>query len=378
VSGDGGLRIGVIGARGMPAAYGGFDTFVQELAPRLVALGHDVTVYCRRDPAAERRDEYRGVRLVHVPFVRRRELEELTYELASLVDSLRRPFELYYVLGTRGGPMYAPLRASRRIVVVNTDGLDWRRRKWNAVGRAYLRFAEWGSVRLSADHLVADAKAMRRYFLDTYGRDSAYLTNGAHVLTEPAEGVLDRWGLSPGSYYLIACRIEPENNVDLIIREFVDAGSDRELVVVGGMSHETPYWSELQELARRGRVRLLGPVYGPMLVESLHLGAYAYLHGHEVGGTNPALLKAMGCANGILALDTPFNAENLEGTGILWDKSPGDLASKIRWADRHPEELRALGVRARERIAGYYSWDMVAERHDRFFRHLARVHGLRP
>jgi glycosyltransferase involved in cell wall biosynthesis len=272
--------------------------------------------------------------------------------------------------------MYVPLRASKRIVVVNTDGLDWRRRKWNAVGRAYLRLAEWAAVRLAADHLVSDAKAMRQYFLDTYGRDSAYLTNGAHVLTGLAEGALDRWNLSPGSYYLIACRIEPENNIDLIIREFLDSGSERELVVVGGMSHETSYWSELQELGRRGRVRFLGPVYGPMLVESLHLGAYAYLHGHEVGGTNPALLKAMGCANGVLALDTPFNAENLEGTGILWRKHPGDLASRIRWADENPADLEALGARAQERIAGYYAWDMVAERHDRFFRHVARARGL--
>ncbi len=212
--------------------------------------------------------------------------------------------------------------------------------------------------------------------MDTYGRESEYLTNGAHVFTELPEGALDRWRLEPGSYYLIACRIEPENNIDLIINEFVDSGSKRELVIVGGMNYETPYWSFLQRLGKRGRVRFLGPVYGPMLVESLHLGCFGYLHGHEVGGTNPALLKAMGCANGVFALDTAFNAENLEDTGVLWTKRQGDLAGKIRWAEEHPDELRELGRSAQRRIREHYTWDAVAERHDQFFREVARKHGL--
>jgi glycosyltransferase involved in cell wall biosynthesis len=117
-------------------------------------------------------------------------------------------------------------------------------------------------------------------------------------------------------------------------------------------------------------------VYGPLLVEQLHLGCYGYLHGHEVGGTNPSLLKAMGCGNAVLALDTPFNAENLEGTGVLWRKDPGDLASRIRWAEDHPDELLELGGRARDRIRSFYTWDMVADRHDAFFRSIARARGI--
>jgi glycosyltransferase involved in cell wall biosynthesis len=113
-----------------------------------------------------------------------------------------------------------------------------------------------------------------------------------------------------------------------------------------------------------------------MLVEQLHLGCYAYLHGHEVGGTNPSLLKAMGCGNLALALDTEFNAENLAGTGLLWEKRPGSLAEKIRWADANPAEIAALGRQAQDRIRQHYSWDQVAADHDEFFRRVARKHGL--
>jgi glycosyltransferase involved in cell wall biosynthesis len=369
-----GLRIAVIGCRGIPAGYGGFETFAQELCPRLVDLGHDVTVYCRTGYTGEEMlDEYKGVRLRYTPYLKNRVLEQLSHEFSSILDSLRRPFDLYYFLGTRSAPMYLPLRASKRMVVVNTDGLEWKRRKWNAVGRAYLRFAEWVAVRLAADELVSDARAIRAYFLRTYGRESMYLTNGAYVLTELPEGALDRWELEPGSYYLIACRIEPENNIDLIIREFVESGSERELVIAGGMNYETPYWQELQRLGRRGRVRFLGPVYGPMLIEYLHLGCFGYLHGHEVGGTNPALLKAMGCGNLVLALETEFNSENLADTGRFWTKRPGSLGEQIRWAEGHPDEARALGEAARQRIRDHYTWDQVARDHDAFFRGVARA-----
>jgi glycosyltransferase involved in cell wall biosynthesis len=374
-----GLRIAVIGCRGIPAGYSGFETFAEELCTRLVEYGHEVTVYCRRgaqylDEVPP--DEYKGVRLLYTPFWKQREFETLSHEAASILDSLRRPFDLYYFLGTRSAPLYVPLKASRRIVVVNTDGLEWKRRKWNRLGRAYLKFAEWVAVRLAADELVSDAREMANYFLRNYGRESTFLTNGAHVLTELPEGGLEEWGVEQGGYYLVACRIEPENNIDLIIEEFVASGSDKELVIAGGMNYETPFWDYLQSIAQGHRVRFLGPVYGPMLVEKLHLGCYGYLHGHEVGGTNPSLLKAMGCGNGVLALGSVFNVEVLDGTGLIWSKRRGSLAERIRWADEHPERLRELGEEARRRVREQYTLDLVARNHDAFFRKVARQRGL--
>ena len=204
------------------------------------------------------------------------------------------------------------------------------------------------------------------------------MTNGAYSFEQSqiSPEVLSKYEVSPGGYYLVACRIEPENNIDVIVREFVASGSDKELIVAGGMNYETPYWRHLQELAKGARVRFLGAVYGPMLIESLHLGAYGYLHGHEVGGTNPALLKGMGCANLVIALKTEFNEENLAETGLYFAKEHGSLAAQIRWADGHPEESRTLGESAREQIKEHYTWDSVAAKHDEFFRTVARRRGL--
>lgn len=372
-----GLRIAVIGSRGIPARYGGFETFAEELCPRLVELGHEVTVYCRKGYTGDALlDEHKGVRLRYPPYLRNRQLEQLSHEATCILDSIRLPFDMYYFLGTRGAPLYVPLKASRRMVVVNTDGLEWMRRKWSRLGRTYLKFAEWVAVRLAADEMVCDAQAMSAYFLRKYGRECTYLTNGAHILTELPPGSLDEWGLEPGSYYLVACRIEPENNIDLIIQEFLSSGSSKELIIAGGMNYTTPYWEYLERLAARGRVRLLGPVYGDMRVEKLHLGCFGYLHGHEVGGTNPALLKAMGCGNLAIALDTEFNSENLGDTGLLWEKRRGSLAERIRWAEEHPKEVKRLGRAAQERIRDHYTWDKIAADHDAFFRQVARKRGL--
>jgi len=371
-----GLKIAVVGGRGIPARYSGFETFAEELCPRLVELGHEVTVYGRRGYGQETPDWYKGVRVIWPPYVHKQALERISAEFLTILHSLTQGYDLYYLLAVDSAWMYTPLRATRRIIVCNTDGLGWRRRKWSPIARAYLHFAEWATARFAADELVSDAMSIQRYFRAVYGRDSTYLTNGAHVLTELPDGALNEWELEPGGYYLVACRIEPENNTDVVIREFVASGSERELVIAGAVVYESEHWKQLQELARGHRVRFLGPVYEPGKVEALHLGCYGYVHGHEAGGTNPALLKGMGCGNLVLALRTTFNGENLVDTGRYWDKDEGSLARQIRWAEENPEQARELGRRAQDRIRSHYTWDRIAAQHDRYFRELGRRRGL--
>jgi glycosyltransferase involved in cell wall biosynthesis len=374
-----GLRIAIIGSRGIPACWTGFETFAEELSVRLVELGHDVSVYARKGYAGEQPGhQYKGVDLIYTPYVQQRELERLSHEVVSIVESLRHPFDVYYVMGYSNALLYSPLRwlSPKRIVVINTDGLEWRRPKWGRVGRSYLKFNEWAAVRLSGDELVADSLAIREYYRRKYHVESEYLTNGGYILNEVPEGALHRWSVEPRSYYLVACRVEPDNNIDFIVREFIESGSDKELVIAGGMNYETPFWGKLQELAEGHRVRFLGPVYGPMLVENLHLSCYAYLHGHQMGGTNPSLVKAMGCSNCAIALNTVFNSEVLGGNGLLWEKKPGSLASQIRWADRHSGEVEEFGRRAQQRVRERYTWDQVALDHDVFFRRIARQRGI--
>jgi glycosyltransferase involved in cell wall biosynthesis len=378
---SGGLKIAIIGSRGIPSCWTGFETFAEELSVRLVQMGHEVTVYARKEYAGEQPGhEYKGVKLVYAPYLKHRELERLSHEIVSLFDSIRRRFDIYYVMAYNNAWVYIPARLlsslTRRIVVINTDGMEWKRRKWSPAIRGYLKANEWIGVRLASNELVSDSMAIQRYYRAKYGASTEYLTNGGHVLNELPAGALDQWELEAGAYYLVACRIEPDNNIDIIVREFVESGSKRQLVIAGGMNYETPFLKHVQDLALGHRVRFLGPVYGDMLVERLHLGCFAYLHGHEVGGTNPSLVKAMGCGNTALALDTEFNTEVLDGNGLIWDKRPGSLAAQIRWSEEHPDELRSLGRAAQARVAEHYSWDSVAAEHDRYFRELALKHRL--
>lgn len=367
------MRISIFGARGVPAAWGGFDTFVTELTPRLVESGHEVTLYCMpKYTPPEVGDRFHGVQLVRLPTVYGKFTETVFHEVLSSLHALFTPRQdVYYVLACRTVWAYLPHVLLRRRVVINTDGLDWQRRKWGRIARAYLKVNYW-LARHVTKHLVSDAKELQKFYMEEYGTHSAFLTNGGNILEVEDDSrhreILAEYGVEPGSYYLVACRMEPENNIDIILREFERSSVTEPLLIAGGANYESEYLKGLQE-TRDPRIRFLGPVYAEGHIEALHLGAKAYIHGHEVGGTNPSLLKAMGCGNLILAHDVRFNREVLAGNGLLWTKEPGSLLAALDRVTREAETLQAEASTAcRERIRSYYSWDKVGRDHERYFR----------
>jgi glycosyltransferase involved in cell wall biosynthesis len=312
------------------------------------------------------------VDLVRRPTVYGKFTETVFHELLSSLHALFRPrYDIYYVLACRTVWAYLPHLLLRRRLVINTDGLDWQRRKWGRVARAYLKVNYWLARHISR-HLVSDAKELQKFYIEEYGTQSAFLTNGGHLLEVEDQArhheILAEYGVEPNSYYLVACRLEPENNTDIIIREFVRSSSRHKLLIAGGANYKSAHVAELQR-TNDPRVQFLGPVYKTGHIEALHLGATAYVHGHEVGGTNPSLLKAMGCGNLVLAHDVRFNREVLGGTGLLWTKEPGSLSAVFERVDGDAVALRTEAATAcRERITQYYSWDKVARDHERYFR----------
>jgi glycosyltransferase involved in cell wall biosynthesis len=370
------MRLAIFGARGVPARWGGWDTIVTELGPRLVEAGHEVTLFAMpRYTGPEVGGSYQGVHIVRLPTVYGKFSETLLHELFSSLYALTRPRQdVYYVLGCRTVWAYLPHRLLGRRVVFNTDGLDWKRRKWGRLARAYLRANYWLARRI-ATHLVSDSKALQRLYREEYGAESVFLTNGGHV-REVADvarhrEVLARLAVEPGEYYLQVCRIEPENNPDVVVREYLASEATVPLLVVGGANYESAYFEQLKA-SQDPRVRFTGPIYEPELIEALFLGARAYIHGHEVGGTNPSLVTAMGCGQLVLAHDVPFNLEVLGGQGLTWTKEPGSLAAAIATVEADADALRAAAAMAcRERIGEYYAWPKCAHDHDRFFRSIA-------
>jgi glycosyltransferase involved in cell wall biosynthesis len=370
------MRLSIFGARGVPARWGGWDTIVTELGPRLVRAGHEVTLYAMpRYTGDEVGRTFEGMRVTRLPTLYGKFTETLLHELFSSLVALARPRQdVYYVLGCRTVWAYLPHRLLGRTVVFNTDGLDWKRRKWGHLARAYLRVNYW-LARRTASYLVSDSKELQRLYREQWGADSAFLANGGHVHEvhdeERQRRLLAELGVEPGRYYLQVCRIEPENNPDVVVREYLASSAADPLLVVGGANYESDY---LEALKATGdpRVRFLGPVYEPDRIEALFLGAKAYIHGHEVGGTNPSLVTAMGCGQLVLAHAVPFNREVLGGEGLLWTKAAGSLRACIDEVELDGDALRArAAVACRERIRAFYAWDKCARDHDRFLRWLA-------
>jgi len=360
------VKIAIIGSRGIPARYGGFETFAQELAPRLVGLGHDVTVYCRAGYTGTQ-PSFEGVSLIHTPYLKVQALETPSHELTSILDSFGRGFDLYYFLGTRSSPLYYLVRAMGKPVVVHTDGIEWKRAKWGRAGRAWLRTAERMAARLPGACLVTDAEAMRAYYLSAFGKDSTFIPYGAPVVEQSHSAPLRRWNLEPDDYHLVVGRMEPENNITTIIEAYRDSGSSRKLIIVGDTHYETAYIRRVRSLAATvPGIELIGAVYGADLV-ALRSHAFSYIHGHEVGGTNPSLLEAMGCGNVIFALDTEFNREALADTGLYWSTAES-LARLIAEVESGAVGVSELGAEAQRRVGVLYTWSDVAERHDILFR----------
>lgn len=364
------MKIAIFGARGIPAKWGGFDTFVTNLAPRLVEKGHEITVFCQPKYSDQTKPQtYKGVKLIYLPTIYGKTTETVIHELLSSLYSLffLRRFDIYYILGCRSTLVYLPHWLLRRTLVINTDGLDWIRRKWGYLARRFLKLNYWIARKIGY-HLVSDSKELKKYYIENYDKETAFLTNGGEIISEKKPEVLKQYGLEPDEYMLVACRIEPENNTDIVIREFEKTTISKKLIIAGGTNYKSPHLEDLQK-SKDERIIFLGPVYEDGHIEQLHLHSFAYVHGHEVGGTNPSLLKAMACGNIIIAHDVRFNREVLDNNGILWGKGEGDLKSKYEDVfTNHSKYKKQLPKKCIERIKKYYSWDKVGEDHDLFFR----------
>ncbi len=363
-----GLRIAMLGTRGIPAHYGGFETAVEEVGSRLAARGHRVLVYSRNPcPGTPLPARYRGMRVVELPALHRRALETFSHTALSVGHLLERVLpDVALVFNAANSPFLPALRAVGIPVATHVDGLEWRRAKWGGTGRKYYRLAEQAAVRWS-DRLIADAAGISDYYRVEFGADTVPIAYGAPV-THPGSDRLAELGLEPGGYHLVVARMEPENHVDLIIEGFVSSGARLPLVVVGGAAYPTDYTRRVEALAD-SRTRLLGGVWDDALLDQLYGHALTYYHGHSVGGTNPSLLRALGAGAPVAAWDVSFNREVLADAGHYFS-TPAQVRDLVEAAEAEPATTTAHGARSRGR-ATLYDWDEVAVAYERMCLELA-------
>jgi glycosyltransferase involved in cell wall biosynthesis len=375
------LSIAMLGTRGVPARYGGFETAVEEVGRRLADRGHRVVVYCRSTAAAAAGPEqspsgsYRGMELVHLPAARKRSLETLSHTALSVGHLLRHRTDVAFLFNSANAPFLPLLRAARIPVATHVDGLEWKRAKWGPVGRRYYRNAESLAVRWS-DALIADAQGIADYYDQVFGAPTTLLTYGAPLIA-PGSDRLAELGLTPGGFHLVVARFEPENHVDVIVDGYRRSGATKPLVVVGSAPYQAGYTQRVHDLAD-DRVRFLGGVWDQEQLDQLYAQCFTYLHGHSVGGTNPSLLRAIGAGAAVLAFDVDFNRE-VAGTTGRYFTDAADVAALVEAAEGDPATVALDGKRAAE-IAERYTWEDVAGGYEALAYRLAarRFPAVRP
>src|SRR5437764_9820444 len=357
------MRIAILGTRGVPASYGGFETFAEQLSTRLVARGHEVTVYCRAHYVSPRQIEYKGVRLKVLPTIRHKYFDTVVHAcLSSLHAAIFRRFDAALICNAANAPFAPVLRAAGVPVAINVDGLEHKRRKWNWLGKSYYRVAERLSVWLP-DETVTDASVIQDYYLANYGAASTMIAYGAEVERRLDRAAVRQWGVEPNRYVLYVSRLEPENNAAMVIEAFRRVRTPHKLLVVCDAPYAHEYIRHLRALALRDRrIVFSGIVYG-VPYQALLQNAYCYVHATEVGGTHPALLEAMGYGNCVLTLDTPENLEAVGEAGIPY-RDADDLAAQLQRVLRDGSLVNAYRQRAQRRVREHYDWEHVVDRYE--------------
>lgn len=363
------MRIAMVGTRGVPAAYGGFETAVEEIGKRLVTRGHEVIVYTRVEDRSTAPREYLGMQLVPLPAVRSKALETLSHTASSTAHVVAKSKPDMAFLFNAANAVYLPaMRAKKIPVATHVDGLEWQRTKWGRGGRKFYRVSESLAVRYS-DALIADAQGIADYYTAEFGATTDLIAYGAPIL---AGCDLSKLGadLEYKKFHVLVARFEPENHVREGVAGFSASSAVHPLVVVGGAPFAAEYTQEVEAIAARDpRIRMLGPVWDQDQLDALYAGSLSYLHGHSVGGTNPSLLRAMGAGTATLAYDVSFNREVLGSDGRFW-ANPAQLAEQLHEVEQHSGEAIAVGLRLQHRAQQLYNWDDVAAKYEDLARRL--------
>ena len=364
------MRIAILGTRGIPASYGGFETFAEHLSTRLAARGHEVTVYCRAHYVSPRQLQYHGVRLKVLPTIRHKYFDTVVHTFFSAIHAVSKRYDAVLICNCANAPFSPILRLTGTPVAINVDGLEHKRKKWSWLARRYYRFAEYLST-LLPNEMVTDAQVIQDYYLARHNAPSTMIAYGSEVERRPNRDVVRKWRVEPNRYVLYVSRLEPENNAHLVIETFKKVRTAYRLLIVGDAPYAEQYINSLKASARGDkRIIFTGFVFGQDY-RALQQNAYCYVHATEVGGTHPALLEAMGYGNCVLTLATPENIEVVGEAGVPYIDE-FDLAEKLKRVLRDGSLVQAYRNRAQQRIQKHYDWETVVDQYEQLF---ARMSG---
>jgi glycosyltransferase involved in cell wall biosynthesis len=364
------LKIAIIGSRGYPYVYSGYETLIKELSERLVERNCEVTVYCHRNLFKEKPSHVNGIKLVYVPTIETKSLSQLIHSFLSMCHAVVSDVDVIFAVNAANGPFGLISKIFRKPTAINVDGLEWLRPKWKGLGGRYFKIA----ARLSTilfDQIINDSEEMRKVYLNTFKKESVVIAYGATIKKSEDPSLIQQWLINPKEYYLVVGRMIPDNNADIIVKGFLSSNSTKKMVVVGDVFYKDQYADELKAL-KDDRLIFTGYVHDPQVLAALYNHCYVYVHGHEFGGTNPTMIKAMAYGCAILALKTVFNKEMLNNDlyGIYFEKNQAAVRQQIDYADQHPEQIKKLSENSNLGITDKYNWDRITDQYLEVFREL--------
>ncbi len=366
------LHVAIIGSRGYPYVYSGYETMVKEIGERLVKKGVKVTVYCHKPLFEITPEQVNGINLVYIPGLETKTLSQLTNSLLSMIHACFSKADVLLVVNTANGPFGLISKIFRKPTAINVDGMEWLRPKWKGMGARYFLFASRLATKLY-DQIITDCEEMQKTYWELFKSPSTMIAYGANPAKGADSNKILKWHLKERGYFLIVGRLIPDNNADLIIEGFVKSSSKRKLVIVGDVPYRDQYAERLKTMADE-RLIFTGYVKDQQELAALYHNCYAYLHGHEYGGTNPAMLKALGFNCAILALDTRFNKEMLQNGkfGKFFQKKVDAIAEIINHSEGAPEEMEQLRETAANGLTKKYNWDDVTDQYLAVFEELRK------
>tara|TARA_B100001113_G_scaffold352454_1_gene353902 strand:+ start:210 stop:1319 length:1110 start_codon:yes stop_codon:yes gene_type:complete len=359
------LKIAIIGSRGYPYVYSGYETLIKELAERFIKSGHHVRVYCHSSLFKKKPKLVNGIELVYTPSIETKFLSQFSNSFLSFIHVCFSRIDVVFVVNSANGPFGLLTKIFRKKTCINVDGLEWLRPKWKGLGSIYFRFASKLAT-IFFDEIITDSVEMNKVYRNKFDKKSTVIAYGSTMKVDKKSKVLEKFSLRKNDYYLIVGRLIPDNNSKLIIEGFLKSHSNKTIVIVGDVPYNDDYASNIK-LLKSQKIVFTGYVKDQVDLTTLYNNCFGYIHGHEFGGTNPTMINALDLNCQILALDTVFNREMLENkNSVFFDKN--SISKKI---NEFEERCNGLVLKnSNYKLPKKYDWNFISNQYLEVFQAL--------
>ena len=362
------MKICIIGSRGYPYVYSGYETLVKELSERLVSNDISVTVYCHKNLFHEYPKKINKVNLVYLSTIETKSLSQLTHSFISTIHACFSSFDLILYLNVANGPFGIITTIFRKPTAINVDGLEWLRPKWKGLGAKYFKLAAKLST-LFIDEIITDSFEMQNVYLKEFNKNSEVIAYGPNKLYSKGSDILNRFNLKSRDFFLIIGRLIPDNNADFILEEYLNTNTNKKLVVVGDVPYKDVYADKLKKI-NNSKIVFTGYVNNEMELCDLYKNCFGYIHGHEFGGTNPTMINALNYHCYIIALDTKFNREMLDNGkyGFFFKKEKNSIKNLINY--NNVSKINFFRKNSYRGIDSKYDWNAITKKYIEVFKNL--------